>query len=125
MAMPCVLHGEFMQPKLLLQSIQFFRTRIANCNPDEAVGALHIIADLLQADVCQLQTFLICDTIDEHADRLPMVSVFLSTVNEATHLRPGSGAVSRARCPDSGWHGACRKRRTPKGCKASSQGFSE
>src|SRR4026209_1995560 len=68
MAVPGILHGEFMQPELFLKGIEFSGFRIPNCYPNKALWPRYIIADVAERYVRKLYTALICDAVDEHGE---------------------------------------------------------
>ncbi|MNN85018.1 hypothetical protein D3C81_2022510 [compost metagenome] len=51
MAVACIFDGQFMQIEFFLHLGQLRRLGIFECNPDEAVRALQVIADFFNRDV--------------------------------------------------------------------------
>ena len=63
---PRVLDRELVQRELLRHLVQLFVRRLEQGDPDEAVAAAHVLADVLLRDVGELAAILVGDAADQH-----------------------------------------------------------
>jgi hypothetical protein len=61
-----VLDGKRMEPEFLRHLIELRWRRIKQGDPDEAVRAADILADVFDRNVAELAAVLISDAVDEH-----------------------------------------------------------
>ena len=64
MAVPGIFDGELVQVEFLLHFLELARRRILERDPDEAIGTLHIFADVFLRNVGELLAFLVRDAVD-------------------------------------------------------------
>ena len=61
-----VFHRQFMQAKLVLHLFQLVRRGVEQGYPDETVGALDVIADIVNRQVGQFFAILIGHAVNQH-----------------------------------------------------------
>src|SRR5262245_35252632 len=90
--MPGVFDGQVVEPKLLLHLAELGLVGVAQGHPHEAVGAAHVVVNLLLGDVGQLLAVLVGDAVDEHWS--PLAGIIAQRVAEPPRSRAGrsSGA---------------------------------
>ncbi len=61
-----VFDSEFVQAELFLHHAELVRTRVLQCDPDEALGPRNVLADVFDRDIGELAAILVGRAIDQH-----------------------------------------------------------
>ena len=84
MAFAGVFNGEFMQTELLLHLLEFFVRRVQQRYPDEGVGLVQPVADVVHTDVSALATVFVDNAVDEHGNGVRKIQARAASISPAS-----------------------------------------